>query len=1448
MKYLEDFSNVYNNVVEYYNERNFKLFFREIRISVEYFGKFLINDIIQNESDADAIINGTKSFIQNSNKSYSLSNQEPSQEPEGSFFITLARISIYSKNPHLINNKGNSKYKRLKSDIDTGCSILINMYNTASELAVHTGISSKNIVDQANSCMSAFPKIFDDFRRVVSEENSDFLLSLKKPNIQSESQSGEVQVAEIRDNDFFLLDSITNKFDQQAGVEYVAFIPEDITDEYGKALSVIQLHDFFKLHWNFIVDFNKKMSDGIYEQAPSDKKSSIRIITDNLSEVTGTSNLTNWMFAKGRHDLDGFDNKGALRTAPQLFSKTFTKIVKTGITSDFLIFDFCESFSKLTIRLLDKLEDVFGSWEVVKERCKIISFSQDLDHCESLKEWSENFDIDVVFISAGFPEFLNHISQLKPQLDNCSNKFLIRSNTLNIAESKERYHAAGIDFFGPTMEVPTDRVWDFYSGAEITWTELDNHHDVQREQYIIVKRRIYDILKTMRRSSIYTLRHRPGSGATTLSRRLAFDFKKEDELGTLTCTVIEIKNSSNLRMTEQYLRQLSEKIENTPILAIVESKRVIKEKFDLLVKRISDAGKKILFFYVEPYTGYPVSKKDMILLDSSLKKSEQARFEEKYIQQGLQDTLLMNLKKKHKVLEVIDFPLMLKDRESSNNIGSYVKEWMDELPENLIKFCAYVGFVSKYSDLGVNQTLLKSIWKDGEHYSLRSYGDNLFNVLKKILIEITEDDGTATGIWPPRYNCFAEFILNAYKINWRSGLSEIAKNFIKLCEEVGEIASIDKDMLYSVFVIRKNADYRAIEDKTVNFKNKFSLLIRDLDDTERAESLFVALVDAFPNDPLFRGHYARFLYEKASLSKEISTDDRLFVDAQEQLNFAFELNPDDSDLHHMQGMLIRRKMTILYKLFERQRCEDSLDNINIDEYLYCIEEWTKSASDAFEKSIQLSPASPYGYAAESQLYMEAIKFGQQLLDSDDYLFCENNPLFCEYTEKLGYVLDLFEQICYAFKNEGLSQIMGAYPIYEKVRTFHENVIGQSKESVKKYRKMYSRSSDDKKILYGNLLVKSILYSKSNKQNTRLAYKYLTTYERQEIESVLEFQISRGELKSYETLFMLKLYSYEEFSIDKAIDLLKEWEQQFTEESQLGWGYLNACFYLAVCYAAKAIQSNIPNRELSSLVTTYFKKSEEFARRFDKGTVMPQCYLGERNDIHCIVDKNYKDQEARTVTGVIKNISNNKGILKMRCGINVSFNAKGFDVLYDEGRSLRGVLGFSYSGAGLYDFARDGSSDCNEIYDVLDEKDISYDELNASYTSNEDEENEIPICLSNNQPKVTIGPKIVGKVDESVINRGKRVQGQRYTKDTVVPLNKSGKNEGKINKECTRVYCSPMRCWLIIDKDAGFKKDCSPKDYDYIANEMVKYEVRESINPKTGNTFYFAVNVSPSSEE
>ena len=213
-----------------------------------------------------------------------------------------------------------------------------------------------------------------------------------------------------------------------------------------------------------------------------------------------------------------------------------------------------------------------------------------------------------------------------------------------------------------------------------------------------------------------------------------------------------------------------------------------------------------------------------------------------------------------------------------------------------------------------------------------------------------------------------------------------------------------------------------------------------------------------------------------------------------------------------------------------QRCSKEIiqtkkfEEIDINEIRDCLEDWVQQAYEAFERSIQLSPASPYGYAAESQLFKEAIEFGQKLLQATDYSFCETDYVFSEYTEKLGAILDLFEQICYAFKNEGLTQIMNSYNIYENVRAYHENLVGRNSESIDKYRKLYGSASDEKKLFYGNLLLKSIVYSKTTKLDTRKAYRNLTKQERNEIEGILEYQKNKGDVKSYETMFMLKLYS------------------------------------------------------------------------------------------------------------------------------------------------------------------------------------------------------------------------------------------------------------------------------------------------------------------------------------
>ena len=336
--------------------------------------------------------------------------------------------------------------------------------------------------------------------------------------------------------------------------------------------------------------------------------------------------------------------------------------------------------------------------------------------------------------------------------------------------------------------------------------------------------------------------------------------------------------------------------------------------------------------------------------------------------------------------------------------------------------------------------------------------------------------------------------------------------------------------------------------------------------------------------------------------------------------------------------------------------------------------------------------------------------------------------------------------------------------------------------------------------------------------------------------------------------MLKLYSLEEFSLDEAIDLLKEWEGQYIDGDKSGWGYLNACFYLAVCYCAKSIQGKVQNKELSSLAMTYFSKSEEFAKKFDKGTIQPQCYFGEREDIHCIVDKYRKDTDASTITGVIHNIKNNKGILRMQCGVDVTFNAKGFDIMRDEGQTLRGVLGFSYSGPGLYDFRPDSDEGLTEgALERQEEKEMSYEELEQSFVPTEDLVEEV---VEDEKNENTIdrnrlpGINIVGSIQ--IVDDGKRrFRNDKRSSETQIVKKSAISNKslvGTINKDRSRVSTSNPRENYIIDRANGFKENCSPKEYDYSDNEEVCFDLRETINPKTKLPFSFAINVRPSCEE
>ena len=609
-------------------------------------------------------------------------------------------------------------------------------------------------------------------------------------------------------------------------------------------------------------------------------------------------------------------------------------------------------------------------------------------------------------------------------------------------------------------------------------------------------------------------------------------------------------------------------------------------------------------------------------------------------------------------------------------------------------------------------------------------------------------------------------------------------------------------MLHSLFIIRRDVDFRA-ED--VGRKNKFSLLIKDLKDPERAASIFKCLVEAYPGDAVFHGHYARFLYEKASDPlNNVLANDKLFIDAQEQLDIAFEISPYDADLWHMQGMLIRRQISALKKEFSGKEYK-SIDYI--EDTHSAMTDWVKEALEAFDKSIEFDPSSPYGYAASCQLLREAIEFGKILLQKDDFSFCEKEPQYSEYVDELGYRLDQFEQVCYSFKENALAQITPSLKIYNDVRVFHRDLIGCGGGSIIRYRDLYSKATGEMRGIYGDFLVKSILYSKTNTKDYKTAYKFLKDDERKEIEKVLQQKRSEGDLRCYDSLFKLYRYGKKEYPIDSAIDLLRDCESQYQASEQKGWGYLNACYYLAVCYSALAIHGNELSSELVNNARKYFDEATNLAHIFEKSTINSFCYLGDKKDIHCIVDK---ESEGMLVSGIIMSIDNNKGIMRMKCGLEASFKATGMDKFKYQGKPIQGIIGFKYSGLGLYQFGEVDYVDSSdeEIEDIMSNSYV------PDYSDDEDKQE--------STPDVQDGIKVLGKIDLSAFAR----------KNTQKQQNKTFL--GIYNASTNKVRCSEIPYSL----EARVKKD-----NDLYDGADVLFEVDSEPNVNNPEKPYkFAINV------
>lgn len=187
----------YNAAVEYFNKKDYRGFFMNIRPSIEWLAKLMIMDILGNEKACD-IIAGKLSFVKSSSNTYTytyLLQNNPSKKPTGKALPLLVPKAYIYEHPDISNSFEDRTKERLRRGIESCASEFARLYDLASGFGNHTDEVILDESVQAISC-AAFIEGYFDFAKsnsIISSDTFSFLSSLTAFDLSKEDKSEQFQ-------------------------------------------------------------------------------------------------------------------------------------------------------------------------------------------------------------------------------------------------------------------------------------------------------------------------------------------------------------------------------------------------------------------------------------------------------------------------------------------------------------------------------------------------------------------------------------------------------------------------------------------------------------------------------------------------------------------------------------------------------------------------------------------------------------------------------------------------------------------------------------------------------------------------------------------------------------------------------------------------------------------------------------------------------------------------------------------------------------------------------------------------------------------------------------------------------------------------------------------------------------------------------------------------------
>ena len=555
----------------------------------------------------------------------------------------------------------------------------------------------------------------------------------------------------------------------------------------------------------------------------------------------------------------------------------------------------------------------------------------------------------------------------------------------------------------------------FLSGNEISFASLYDNHDARRQLERDIQIHVQRLLdQGLARPTIVEIRHSPGTGATTIARRVLWDLHKE-----YPCLLTDFNSHRSSDEDNIIAKELAERISsieeicNTPPLILIDGKQSgsIEGLSNKLARMLQSKGKGVLL--LRCLRGSKTSSKGaqesahvhkVFHVNVNLEESRTDLNEFKLKYKEYLDTVDKSLNRRQissGLCRVFHFPLLAMMQEFRPKLEKIIEETFNELGGIQQEIAVVVAFLQKYANLPTPAILLHEAFKQ----FIRPQGKNVatYEDIKQLFSDYLMNlmipaKPTPFGKENPpesftfQHPLVAHFILKRVYQDQKRDLFEIVDRFL-------QFPIYQQETLLPLF--NELFIYNKIREGQTEKKLKFSLLFEELKntDSDRAAEIFCKAAEK-TNESVMYANAARFCARKEPPS---------FPKAKELIQRALEVHGSTSskggykNLCHTKGVVLH---------FELKHMINSGEVKDLEK----LEAMASKVLEAHREARNFPPTFPHPLIGEVEVWLECITWimnnvcNRDTLETLNFLTTKSPPFFQTCVSDSFHLLDVVDGI------------------------------------------------------------------------------------------------------------------------------------------------------------------------------------------------------------------------------------------------------------------------------------------------------------------------------------------------------------------------------------------------------------------------------------------------------